>query len=42
MFGFQKEIKEYNLSQEELDKLQYAKINTDTHFSTRKKNVNRL
>ena len=29
MFGFQKEIKEYNLSEEELAKLQYAKFITD-------------
>ena len=29
MFGFQKEIKEYNLPQEELEKFQYAKIVTD-------------
>ncbi len=29
MFGFQKEIKEYNLSEDELAKLQYAKIITD-------------
>ncbi|OUR69729.1 peptidylprolyl isomerase [Arcobacter sp. 31_11_sub10_T18] len=29
MFGFQKEIKKYDLSQEELSKLQYAKVVTD-------------
>lgn len=29
MFGFGKDLKEYNLSQEELNKLQYAKITTD-------------
>lgn len=29
MFGFKKELKEYNLTQEELAKLQYAKITTD-------------
>ena len=28
MFGFSKELKEYDLSQEELDKLQYAKFTT--------------
>ena len=28
MFGFTKELKKYELSQEELDKLQYAKITT--------------
>jgi peptidyl-prolyl cis-trans isomerase B (cyclophilin B) len=29
MFGMNTELKEYNLSKEELDKLQYAKINTE-------------
>ncbi|WP_419769054.1 MAG: peptidylprolyl isomerase [Candidatus Marinarcus sp.] len=29
MFGFGKELKEYNLSQEELNKLQYAKFTTE-------------
>lgn len=29
MFGFGRDLKEYNLSQEELNKFQYAKITTD-------------
>lgn len=29
MFGLKKELKEYNLTPEELEKLQYAKISTD-------------
>mgnify|MGYP003615005745 FL=1 len=29
MFGFKKELKKYNLTQEELSKLNYAKITTE-------------